>query len=729
MSTTALAPAAELHRELLDELIEDAAEYAPDLDTERLAAAFEVACLHHDGQLRKSGEPFVYHPWGVAKICAQLRQPENVLIGALLHDVVEDTAATADEIEERFGAEVRVLVEGVTKLSKIQFASREEAEAENYRKMILSMSADIRVVVIKLADRLHNMRTLSFLGKQKQIQKAKETLEVYAPLAHRLGIHSMKWELEDLAFATLYPRKYAEIEAMVNERRADRERFVSEAGETLMGELHGVGIGAAISGRAKHFYSIYEKMTRRGKEFNEIYDLTAMRVLVDSDRECYGTIGMIHSLWKPMPGRFKDYIAVPKTNGYQSLHTTVIGPHGKPLEIQVRTGQMHQRAEYGVAAHWLYKERGGVETEWLRDLMEAPEGEDFLADLRTTLVDDEVFVFTPKGELKALAAGATPLDFAYAVHTDVGHHCVGSKVNGRIVPLSATLRSGDIVEILTSKTDRGPSRDWMGIVTTNRARNKIRAWFAREQREDTEQKGRDLLQAALRQNKLPTQRIASSPVLAGVMREMGYRKAEEFYVALGAGNITVPQVISKLLAHLKTEEVEAAPTHGRRTGGRTRALASDSYGIVVDGVADAGVMVRMAKCCTPVPGDEIVGYISVGRGITIHRDDCANARQLARTPERMTPVAWSGADPEASFRVGVAVEAWDRPRLLEDVGRTVAEHGCNVVEYGGHVSEGMSRNWYVLEIGDLRELKSLLTSLRQIESVVDAFRVTPGERS
>jgi GTP pyrophosphokinase len=729
MSTTALAPAAELHRELLDELIEDAAEYTAELDTARIAAAFELACLHHDGQLRRSGEPFVHHPWSVAKICAQLRQPENVLIGALLHDVVEDTAATADEIEERFGAEVRILVEGVTKLSRIQFASREEAEAENYRKMILSMAEDIRVIVIKLADRLHNMRTLSFLGKQKQIQKAKETLEVYAPLAHRLGIHSIKWELEDLAFATLYPRKYAEIEAMVNERRADRERFVAEAGETLMHELRDVGIGAAISGRAKHFYSIYEKMTRRGKEFNEIYDLTAMRVLVEDDRECYGTIGMIHSLWKPMPGRFKDYIAVPKTNGYQSLHTTVIGPHGKPLEIQVRTSQMHQRAEYGVAAHWLYKERAGVTTEWLRELMEAPEGEGFLADLRTTLVDDEVFVFTPKGELKALAAGATPLDFAYAVHTDVGHHCVGAKVNGRIVPLSATLRSGDIVEILTSKTDRGPSRDWMGIVTTNRARNKIRAWFAREQREDTEQKGRDLLQAALKQNKLPTQRIASSPVLAGVMREMGYRKAEEFYVALGAGNITVPQVISKLLAHLKTEEVETAPAPDRRAGTRTRALASGSYGVTVDGVADAGVMVRMAKCCTPVPGDGIVGYISVGRGITIHRDDCPNARQLARTPERMTPVEWSGIEPEASFRVGVAVEAWDRPRLLEDVGRTVAEHGCNVVEYGGHVSEGMSRNWYVLEIGDLRELKSVLNSLRQIESVVDAFRVTPGERT
>jgi GTP pyrophosphokinase len=731
MSVTELVPAAEIHRELLDELIEDVFEYAPDADTVRIAAAFEVACLHHDGQLRRSGEPFVYHPWGVAKICAQLRQPENVLIGALLHDVVEDTEATADEIEQRFGPEVRVLVEGVTKLSKIQFASREEAEAENYRKMILSMAEDIRVIVIKLADRLHNMRTLSFLGKQKQLQKAKETLEVYAPLAHRLGIHSIKWELEDLAFATLYPRKYAEIESMVNERRADRERFVSEAGEQLLDQLRVVSIKASIAGRAKHFYSIYEKMTRRGKEFNEIYDLTAMRVLVDSDRDCYGTIGVIHALWKPMPGRFKDYIAVPKSNGYQSLHTTIIGPHGKPLEIQVRTVQMHQRAEYGVAAHWLYKERTGVVTQWLDDLVAVPEGDPqgYMADLRTGLVDDEIFVFTPKGELKALATGATPLDFAYAVHTDVGHRCVGAKVNGRIVSLSSTLTSGDIVEVLTSKGERGPSRDWLGVVTTTRARNKIRVWFAREQREDTEQKGRDLLQNALKQNRLPTQRIASSPVLAGVMREMGYHKAEEFYVALGSGKITVPIVIQKLLGQLKTSEVDTEPTPTRRTGGRSRALASNSYGIVVDGEEDAGVMVRMAKCCTPVPGDDIVGYISVGRGITIHRGDCPNSRQLARTPERFTPVAWSGEAPEASFRVGVALEAWDRPRLLEDVGRTVAEHGCNVVEYGGHVSEGMSRNWYVLEIGDLRTLKTVLTSLRQIESVVDAFRVTPGERS
>ncbi len=727
---TVLNPAAELHRVLLDELVEDVLEYAPDVDVELLAAAFELSCIHHDGQVRRSGEPFVYHPWGVAKICAQLRQPESVLIGALLHDVIEDTEATAEQIDQRFGPEVRLLVEGVTKLSKIQFASREEAEAENYRKMILSMAEDIRVIVIKLADRLHNMRTLSFLPKQKQLQKAKETIEVYAPLAHRLGIHSMKWELEDLAFATLYPRKYSEIESMVNERRADRERFVSEAGQLLLVELEGVGVTAAIAGRAKHFFSIYEKMTRRGKEFNEIYDLTAMRVIVESDRDCYGAIGVIHALWKPMPGRFKDFIAVPKSNGYQSLHTTIIGPHGKPLEIQVRTQQMHQRAEYGVAAHWLYKDRSAMATQWLTDLVDVAEGDPqgYLDELRTGLMDEEVFVFTPKGELKALAAGATPLDFAYAVHTDVGHRCVGAKVNGRIVSLSSTLTSGDIVEVLTSKADRGPSRDWLGVVTTTRARNKIRAWFAREQREDTEQKGRDLLQQALRQNRLPTQRIASSPVLAGVMREMGYRKAEEFYVALGASNITVPQVLQKLLAHLRTEEVEPAPAPSRRAGARGRALASNAYGIIVDGVDGAGVMVRMAKCCTPVPGDEIVGYISVGRGITIHREDCPNSRQLARSPERFTKVAWSGDDPDASFRVGVSVEAWDRPRLLEDVGRTVAEHGCNVVEYGGHVSEGMARNWYVLEIGDLRSLKSVLSALRQLESVVDAFRVTPGER-
>jgi guanosine-3',5'-bis(diphosphate) 3'-pyrophosphohydrolase len=725
---------AERHRELLDELVEDVVAYSQEADLDLVAEAFAYACAHHDGQRRKSGEEFIYHPWGVAKICARLRQPAAVLAAALLHDVVEDTDATSEEIASLFGEDVRLLVDGVTKLSKIQFASREEAEAENYRKMIMSMAQDIRVIVIKLADRLHNMRTLSYLGKQKQIQKAKETLDVFAPLAHRLGIHSIKWELEDLAFATLYPRKYAEIEAMVNERRADRERFVAEAGTILRGDLEKVGVEAQISGRAKHFYSIFVKMTRRGKEFNEIYDLTAMRVLVGSDKDCYGAIGVIHALWKPMPGRFKDYIAMPKSNGYQSLHTTVIGPHGKPLEIQVRTQRMHTTAEFGVAAHWLYKDRTVTDDgmSWLRDVVDSADDADpqvFMDGLRGGLFDEEVYIFTPKGELKALPSGATPLDFAYAVHTDVGHRCVGAKVNGRIVPLHSTLSSGDIVEVLTSKAERGPSRDWLGIVTTTRARNKIRQWFAREQREDLEQRGRDALQSALKGHGLPHQKITSSPLLAAVIRDMGFKKAEDFYVAIGANKVAVTQITTKILTRLKTQEVvseSSAETVARRSP-RAPAVHSSNYGIVVDGVPSDDVLVRMAKCCTPVPGDEITGYISAGRGITIHRLDCPNGRALMRAPERFTPVAWSG-DTASSFRVEVAVDSWDRARLLEDVGRTFAEHGCNVVEYSGHVQDQMARNRYVIEVGDVRTLKAVLSGLRQLESVFDAYRVTPGTR-
>jgi GTP pyrophosphokinase len=727
----------ERHRELLDELVEDVSAYSPDADLGLIADAFAFSCAHHEGQRRKSGEEYILHPWGVAKICARLRQPGVVLAAALLHDVVEDTEVSGDEVGVRFGEDVRLLVDGVTKLSKIQFASREENEAENYRKMIMSMAQDIRVIVIKLADRLHNMRTLSYLGKQKQILKARETLEIYAPLAHRLGIHSLKWELEDLAFSTLYPRKYAEIEAMVNERRVDREHFVAEAGTILRRDLDKVGISSQISGRAKHFYSIFEKMSRRGKEFNEIYDLTAMRVLVESERDCYGAIGVIHSLWKPMPGRFKDYVAMPKTNGYQSLHTTVIGPQGKPLEIQVRTSRMHQRAEFGVAAHWLYKdtdlaEAHGQGSAWLRDVVDSAGESDaqaFMDAFMNGLFEEEVYVFTPKGELKALPAGATPLDFAYAVHTDVGHHCVGAKVNGRIVPLASTLSSGDIVEVMTSKAERAPSRDWLKIVRTTRARNKIRQYFAREQREDLEAKGRDALFSALRSNGLPHQKVTASPLLASLIREMGFKKADDFYVAIGAGKVPVVQVTTKILHRLKTHEVVApdAATDLVKRRGRSRAVDSSTYGIVVEGVAEHDVLVRMAKCCTPVPGDEITGYISVGRGITIHRQDCPNARALARTPERFTGVAWGG-DASQSFRVEVAVDSWDRARLLEDVGRTFAEHGCNVVEYGGHVADQMARNWYVIEVADVRTLKAVLSGLRQIESVFDAYRVTPNSR-
>ncbi|MFL5924998.1 MAG: RelA/SpoT family protein, partial [Gaiellaceae bacterium] len=472
---------AERHQELIDELIESVATYNKDVDRDLLTRAFTFAAAAHEGQQRRSGEDFINHPWGAAKICAELHLDEQTIAAALLHDVVEDTGTDIKDVRAEFGDEVATLVEGVTKLTRIQFQSREQAEAENYRKMIVAMAQDVRVILIKLADRLHNMRTIEYLGKQKQVQKAKETLEVYAPLAHRLGINKIKWELEDLAFATLHPRKYEEIKAMVSERRADREEHVREAAMTLQRELEKVDIPADISGRAKHFYSIYDKMAKKGREFNEIYDLTAMRVIAERDgeegtRDCYGALGLIHSLWKPMPGRFKDYVAMPKLNGYQALHTTVIGPEGRPLEIQIRTMEMHRTAEFGVAAHWIYKEDGSKpveeKVEWLRHLLdwqqEMADPQEFAQTLKADLFEDEVFVFTPKGEVKSLGAGATPLDFAYEVHTDVGHRCVGAKVNGKIVPLHYELKSGDICEVLTSKKERGPSRDWLSLAKTTR---------------------------------------------------------------------------------------------------------------------------------------------------------------------------------------------------------------------------------------------------------------------
>ena len=738
MATVPRSAEAERHDPLLAELLGRIAEYNANADADLIRAAFGYACLHHKGQRRKSGEEFIHHPVAVATICAELKLDTATIAAALLHDVVEDTEAELDEVRERFGEDVAVLVDGVTKLTRISFASREQAQVENYRKMIVAMARDLRVILIKLADRLHNMRTISALGKQKQVETAKETLELYAPLAHRLGIQSIKWELEDLAFHTLHPRRYAEIESLVNQAGDERERFADQAGTILNHELEHASIQADISGRAKHLYSIYTKMAQGGKEFNEIYDLTAVRVLVDSVKDCYGAIGVIHSLWKPMPGRFKDYVAMPKVNMYQSLHTTVIGPQGKPLEIQVRTQDMHQTAEYGIAAHWLYKasphgsrDRPGA-NEWVAQLADwqgdANDPKEFMDTLRVDLFSDEVYVFTPKGEVKSLPAGATPLDFAYAVHTDVGHRCVGAKVNGRIVPLHYTLQSGEFVEVLTSKQERGPSRDWMNLVKTSRARNKIRQWFTQQAREDLEQKGRESLQHALKSNGLPHQKVSASPLLAGIIREMGFKKADDFYVAIGGGKIQVGQVVTKLIGRLKTAEV-ISPEHELTPSRRPqkRPAASSSFGIVVEGATDPDVLVRMAKCCTPVPGDGVVGYISLGRGITIHRDDCPNVRALKRTPERFTAVSWDDSDAAtSSFRVTIALQSWDRPRLLEDVARTFAEHGANIVEYGGHVADQMARNWYTAEVGDVKELRALLQALRNIDSVFDAYRVTPG---
>jgi GTP pyrophosphokinase len=733
----ALLEAPERHQDLINELIAEVAEYNPDLDRDLISRAFRFAAAAHEGQQRRSGEEFIHHPYSVARICAELHLDDETIAAALLHDVVEDTEATLDDVKAEFGEEIAQLVDGVTKLTRVTFQSREQAQAENYRKMVLAMAEDLRVIFIKLADRLHNLRTIEYLGKQKQVQKAREALEVYAPLAHRLGIHQMKWELEDLAFEALHPRKYAEIKTMVNERRADREEHVREAAYVLQRELDKVDIPADISGRAKHFYSIYDKMAKKGKEFNEIYDLTAMRVIVERSaeegtRDCYGALGLIHSLWKPMPGRFKDHIAMPKLNGYRALHTTVIGPQGRPLEIQVRTKEMHETAELGVAAHWLYK-RGGKgrqpDERWLdwvrqlRDWHDESDPREYKKSMLGDLFTDEVYVYTPKGEVKMLPAGATPIDFAYAVHTDVGHKTVGARVNGRIVPLHYQLQSGDFVEVLTTKSGRGPSRDWLNLAKSSRARNKIRQWFSRETREDTEQKGRDALEQALKQQKLPYRKIAGSAVLAQVIREAGFKKAEDFYLALGSGKLPPNQIVNKVIQRLKTTEVaeeEAVPLKPTRSA---ETVGSDKLGINVEGIQD--VLVRIAKCCTPVPSDEIVGYISLGKGITIHRADCPNVKALRRNPERFTPVNWDGGSTK-SFRVQIAVDAWDRPRLLEDVARTFAEHGANIVSYGGTVEDQLAKNWYTAEVGDVKALRGLLGSLRNVDAVFDAYRVTPS---
>jgi GTP diphosphokinase / guanosine-3',5'-bis(diphosphate) 3'-diphosphatase len=740
-----------LERRLLSDIFAIVEEHADasavQVDRERVEAAFVFACEHHADQRRKSGEEFIVHPVGVAKICAGMRLDTETLCAALLHDTVEDTSASLAEVRDAFGEEIANLVDGVTKLTGIVFQSRDEAQAENYRKMMVAMANDVRVILIKLADRLHNMRTIRALPKQKQIDKAKETLEIYAPIAHRLGIHAIKWELEDLAFHALHPRKYDEIKGLVNQQREERERYVEKAGDYLLGELQALGIDATISGRAKHFYSIYSKMTKKGREFNEIYDLTAMRVIVDSVKDCYGAVGVVHSLWKPLPGRFKDFIAMPKFNMYQSLHTTVIGPEGLPLEIQIRTREMQDMAEFGVAAHWIYKgdgdgraraggpnSDGEAKLKWLRSMLdwqqETSDPKEFMDALKVDLFEDEVYVFTPKGEVKNLAAGATPLDFAYEVHTDVGHRCVGAKVNGKLVPLHYELRSGDIVEVMTSNRERGPSRDWLAVVRTTRARNKIKQWFKAESREDTEHTGREILHEALKKKGLPVQKIVSSPLLADVIREMGFKKADDFYIALGAAKISPKVVVNKTMQRLKQGEAAEGETRtmaddllATRRQRRQPTSSATQYGIRVEGVDD--VMLRLAKCCRPVPGDPIVGYISLGRGITIHREDCPNAVQLRKDPDRFTPVSWEG-DHETAFKVELQVDAWDRHRLLEDLSRTFAEAGINIVEARCVVSHPMVQNWFVVEVGDLQVLKAAISRLRNIDSVFDAYRVTPG---
>jgi GTP diphosphokinase / guanosine-3',5'-bis(diphosphate) 3'-diphosphatase len=732
--SAALTHVPEQYRALLEDLLHAVERYDPDADVELITRAFVAAALLHGAQARLSGEAFIHHPIGTALNCAELQLDSVTIAAALLHDVVEDTGTPLEWIEQTFGAEIAMLVDGVTKLTKMHFNSQEEEQAENYRKMIVAMAEDIRVILIKLADRLDNMRTLGYLGKPKQLQKAKETVEVYAPLAHRLGIYNFKWQLEDLAFQALHPRKYGEIQQWVSQRRIDREGYVDDAAGYLREALTEAGIESDITGRAKHFYSIYVKMSRRGKEFNEIFDLTALRVLVRTVKDCYGAIGIIHSVWKPIPGRFKDYVAMPKFNMYQSLHTTVIGPGGKPLEIQVRTFDMHQTAEFGIAAHWLYKEKGDKPVDklsWLRQMLEwqseTGDPREFMDTLRIDLFEDEVFVFTPKGDVKSLPTGATPIDLAYAVHTDVGSHCVGAKVNGRIVPLHHKLHSGDIVEIITSKSSRGPSRDWLGIVVTPKARQKVRQHFRREEREDTEHSGRDLLLETLRREGLPGTKVLQSRVFGRIVKDVGFNEAEDLFAAIGSGRIAVKQVVSKVARHLgamkeAVPEVEMLPAE---TGANQEPTApSSDFGILVDGMGD--IVVRLARCCKPIPGDEIVGYVSLGKGVTIHRADCKNARALTKNPERFTSVIWAGTGGKP-FRVELQIEALDRGHLLEDVARTLSDSGANIV--AGSVqtlADGVVRDRFTIEVGDVRQLDNIVANIRAISTVYDAYRVVGG---
>ncbi|NTU70802.1 MAG: bifunctional (p)ppGpp synthetase/guanosine-3',5'-bis(diphosphate) 3'-pyrophosphohydrolase [Coriobacteriia bacterium] len=717
--------------------------YNPDADLTGLDEAYDFATSAHAGQMRKSGEPFVHHPIEVALILAELHMDTATLKAALLHDTVEDSEATIEEVRERFGDEVAELVDGVTKLGKIEFESLSEAQSNNLRKMLIAMAKDIRVILIKLADRLHNMRTLAALPEQRRIEKARETMEIYAPLAHRLGISSIKWELEDLAFYYLEPHKFHQVSRMVADSRKAREDYTAQVIHQLDDELSAVGITAKISGRPKHLYSVYQKMTQKGKDFNEIHDLIALRVIVDSVKDVYGALGTVHSIWKPMPGRFKDYVAMPKFNMYQSLHTTVIGPSGSPLEIQIRSEDMHRTAEYGVAAHWRYKEGSRGEDAfderlaWLRQMLEwqteLKDPREFMEALKIDLFEEEVFVFSPKGDVISLKRGSTPIDFAYAIHTEVGNHCVGAKVNGSIVPLGYELQMGDRIEVLTNKNSK-PSRDWLNIVKTSSAKSKIRNFFSKVTREDDLVRGRDELAKVMRKHGLGIGSKAAEKAIDSVSKEMNYAHAEDILAGIGAGKISAKQVGTKLLKLMAKEgdvpkpepKVEEFTLDKPMTAPRSK-RRKQGGGIKVKGIDD--VLVRLARCCTPVPGDKIIGFVTRGRGVSVHRADCPNAADLLASPERLIDVDWDLGS-ESTYQVEIFIEALDRLRLLQDVTSALAESGVNILASSTTTHrDGLVDMRFLFETGDLSRLDGVLREVKAVNGVFDARRMMPGEAS
>lgn len=714
-------------------LKEKLSKYLNEKDIELIEKAYKYALLKHNGQERNSGEPYIIHPLEVALILSDLELDVSSIAAGILHDVVEDTEATIEEVKQIFGEEIAELVDGVTKLGKIAYTSKLEIQAENYRKMLIAMAKDIRVILIKLADRLHNMRTLKYLPPEKQKQKARETIDIYAPIAHRLGISKIKWELEDLCLRYLDPEGYYDLVEKIAKKRIEREEYIKEVLELIKQKLSEAKIEVGqIDGRPKHFYSIYKKMKEQNKTLEQIYDLFAIRVIVNSIKDCYGVLGIVHTLFKPMPGRFKDYIAMPKPNMYQSLHTTVIGPHGEPFEVQIRTYDMHKTAEYGIAAHWKYKEGRVKSTDedekfaWLRELLEwqkeLKDAKEFMESLKINLFSDEVFVFTPKGDVISLPTGSTPIDFAYTIHSEIGNKMAGAKVNGKLVPIDYELKNGDIVEVITSPNVHGPSRDWLKIVKSPQAKSKINSWFKKEKREENIEKGKDTLEKELKKQNIPIQEGMKNELLETIAQRYGYRTKDDLFAAIGHGGITASKVVLRIKdevkKYLKTDEQNIVIEKPKST------KASSNNGILIKGVEN--VLVRFAKCCNPVPGDSVIGYITRGRGVSVHRRDCPNVEKYLQEPERIVEAEWD-ITKDAKFDAQIHVLANDRTGILMDITNLLGENKIPVKAIQGRTTRDRIANINLtVEINSTEQLEKIIRKLRKIDSIFEVQRVKGG---
>lgn len=719
---------------MLQHLLEKIKKYNPTDDFSLIEKAYDFAVNAHQGQKRVSGEDYIIHPTAVAEILADLNMDNTTIAGGMLHDVVEDTKYSYSDIKELFGEEIAMLVDGVTKLGKLEYRTKEEQQAENLRKMFIAMAKDIRVILIKLADRLHNLRTLKYMSPDKQFEKATETLEIYAPIAHRLGISKIKWEMEDLSLRYIDPERYYELVDKVAKKRKEREEYINSVINTLNGKNKEMGIEAQIEGRPKNFYSIYKKMYHQNKTFEQIFDLTAVRVIVDTVKDCYGVLGIVHTLWKPIPGRFKDYIAMPKPNMYQSLHTTVIGPDGEPFEVQIRTWEMHRTSEFGIAAHWKYKEGRSSQNEfdeklkWLRQMLEwqneVRDTKEFMETLKIDLVIDEVYVFTPKGDVIDLPVDSTPIDFAYKIHSAIGNKCVGGKINGKIVPLDYKLQNGDIVEIITSANSNGPSRDWLKIVKSSQAKNKIRQWFKKDKREENIQKGKELFEKEIKRLGYTPSQILKNEWLEQTYRKFGLHSLDDLYASIGYGGLTLNQVTMKLKEEIRKNQKFELKNEDQIEKQISKSVSQKARrsdkGIKVKDIENA--LVRFSKCCNPVPGDEIIGYITKGRGVSIHRRDCPNTRDLLNEPERLIEVEWN-IQSQASYNADLQIRANDRQGLLAEVTSIINENKINIVSFYSRTSKDKVANInFILEINDIEQLNKLIRKFRRVEGVLDVFR-------